>query len=271
MALLGIICIILLAGVQFSTAAEVATIHGAVYEWDSFDPLEDVIVEVNSTPPQSMLAKYGIYSFNLEPGNYLISASFYSSNNLVAYTEEEITVTGDGDYVLDLILLPVYYDSMDENEFAELDEIASFSDADVGPDSSPFSPGMIGILFVLVILSAGVYGVYYIVKQRSGKSTSDHEDNHISNEEFDSILPADMWQGLPDDLREVIGIISKNDGRITQKELRTRVRHSEAKVSLMVSDLESRGIVRKFKKGRGNVIILEENQADEDSNQNVTL
>jgi len=264
--LLGIICIILLTGVQFSTAAEVATIHGAVYEWDSFDPLEDVIVEVNSTPPQSMLSKYGIYSFNLEPGDYLISASFYSSNNLVAYTEEEITVTGDGDYVLDLILLPVYYDSLGENEFAELDEIASFSDVDDEQDSNPFSLGMIGILFILVILSAGVY---YIVKQRSGKSTSDHGSSHISNEDLDSILPADMWQGLPDDLREVIGIISKNDGRITQKELRTRVRHSEAKVSLMVSDLESRGIVRKFKKGRGNVIILEEINAEEDSNQNV--
>ncbi len=266
MALLGVICLILLGGVQFSNATEVATIHGAVYEWDSFDPLEDVIIEVNSTPSQSMLAKYGIYSFNLEPGDYLISASFYSSNNLVAYTEEEITVTGDGDYVLDLILLPVYYDSLGENEFEELDEIASFSDEDDEQDPSPFSLGMIGILFILVILSAGVY---YIVKQRSGKSTLSYGSSHISNEEFDPIMPADMWQGLPDDLREVISIISKNDGRITQKELRAKVRHSEAKVSLMVSDLESRGIVRKFKKGRGNVIILEESKDEEDLNQNV--
>ncbi|MHC1584962.1 MAG: helix-turn-helix transcriptional regulator, partial [Candidatus Syntropharchaeia archaeon] len=31
---------------------------------------------------------------------------------------------------------------------------------------------------------------------------------------------------------------------------------SEAKISLMITDLENRGLVTKIKKGRGNVIIL---------------
>ncbi|MEZ5335080.1 MAG: winged helix-turn-helix transcriptional regulator [Methanolobus sp.] len=72
----------------------------------------------------------------------------------------------------------------------------------------------------------------------------------VGEDEYVSQLEGGKWQDLPDDLRQVVAILEKNDGRITQKELRTKVKHSEAKVSLMVSDLENRGVVRKFKKGR---------------------
>jgi len=251
------------AGIQFTTASEMASIHGAVYEWNSFDLLEDVIVELNSTPPQSMLAKYGIYSFNLEPGSYLITASFYDGNDLAAYTEEEITITGDGDYVMDLFLLPVYYDdTFNEKEFSELNEIANLSDAN-NKETVLFSQNMIFILIFIALLSAGGY---YFVKQRSKTTISEEDIHNISHEKFDPIMPEDKWQEIPEDLKEFIVIIAKNDGRITQKELRTKVKHSEAKVSLMISDLESRGIVRKFKKGRGNVIILEERKDTKDSN-----
>jgi hypothetical protein len=61
---------------------------------------------------------------------------------------------------------------------------------------------------------------------------------------------------LPQDCREVIAIMEKNGGRITQLDLRKALPYSEAKVSLIVSDLENRGLVKKIKKGRGNVLIL---------------
>ncbi len=43
---------------------------------------------------------------------------------------------------------------------------------------------------------------------------------------------------------------------MTQKDLRARLNCSEANVSLMITDLEDRGLVRKVKKGRGNIILL---------------
>ncbi|WP_340817776.1 winged helix-turn-helix transcriptional regulator [Methanolobus sp. WCC4] len=263
--LLCSISIFLLACVPLSNATEVATIHGAVYEWDSFEPLENVIVDVDSTPPQSMLAKYGLYSFDLVPGNYTILASYYRGNDLVAYAEEEVTITDDGDYVMDLILLPVYYDtSFNESEFAELDEIASFSEE--GGDSASLSTGtMLVILIIVVVLIAGAY---YIVKQRNSGSSPDDGD-HVQDADTEMMMSGDKWDDLPEDLRQVVGIIERNDGRITQKDLRTKVKHSEAKVSLMISDLESRGIVRKFKKGRGNVIILEDTADTDEPNQNI--
>jgi uncharacterized membrane protein len=252
---------IIFASIGFSACAQEATIHGAVYEWDSFDPLENVIVEVNSTPSQSMLANYGIYSFNLDPGSYLISASYYTDNELAAYTEEEITISDDGDYVLDLILFPVYYDDplLNESNFAELDEIASFSESDEG--SSFALPGntiVITAVFMILIITV----IIIIVKQKKDvfipEDSSYDDDMSDAYDPDDTIDTIDGMDELPDDLREVVSILANNDGRITQKDLRIKVKHSEAKVSLMVSDLESRGIVRKFKKGRGNVIILED-------------
>ena len=62
---------------------------------------------------------------------------------------------------------------------------------------------------------------------------------------------------IEDDLQNMINIIKENEGRITQKDLRKKINASEAKISLMIADLESKGTIRKIKKGRGNIIILE--------------
>ena len=53
---LFIVCIAaVLALVGPALADSTATIHGAVYGWDTFEPLENAVVEVNSTPSQSMV------------------------------------------------------------------------------------------------------------------------------------------------------------------------------------------------------------------------
>jgi uncharacterized membrane protein len=248
-----------MAGVHFASAADTATVHGVIYEWDTFEPLENVIVEVNSTPPQSMLARYGLYSFNLAPGNYVISASYYRNDALVYDTQEEITIIGSGDYVIDIIFLPTYYESdLSETEFAELDELADLAENDgEGPESS-FSYGTISLLVLTAL--ALVTGAYLLARSRKGHTA--REDDHIPADET-SFRVSDEYAALPDDLREMVGIISRHGGRITQKELRGVLKHSEAKVSLMVSDLENRGVVQKFKKGRGNVIVLVYPQRDE--------
>ncbi|AFV23029.1 hypothetical protein Mpsy_0820 [Methanolobus psychrophilus R15] len=228
-----------------------ATVHGVIYEWGTFEPLENVIVEVNSTPSQSMLARYGLYSFNLAPGNYVISASYYRNNVFVYSAQEEITIKGSGDYVMDIIFLPTFYDSgLDETEFTELNELADLAqETDMGRSS--FSYGTLSMIILTAL--AFVAGAHLL--------TTRHKVNLAREEEF---LPADETlfsvsdehNALPDDLQEVVYVISRHGGRITQKDLRGALKHSEAKVSLMVSDLENRGIVQKFKKGRGNVIIL---------------
>ena len=66
---------------------------------------------------------------------------------------------------------------------------------------------------------------------------------------------------LPEDLRELLEVIRHCGNRITQRELRKKSPYSESKVSLMLSDLEERGLIEKFKRGRGNIIRIPDKHA----------
>ncbi len=60
-----------------------------------------------------------------------------------------------------------------------------------------------------------------------------------------------------DDLaKKVIKFIKEEGGRTTQKDIRKKFPMSEAKISLVITELEHKGKVKKIKKGRGNIIIL---------------
>jgi len=366
-----------------------ATIHGVVYGWDTFEPLDNAVVEVNSTPSQSMVAKYGIYSFELAPGAYTIKASYYQNGTLSYSAEEPITVESEGNYVLDLLLLPVYSEELMDSQSSgtgELSEIPvtdaesqssglgtaepdsasesepdsesetesnseSESEADTEEDgisasesaasaSSSLNTTHLLAAFMLVLLLVG--GYQFSLKQKSGekkpaaeekagekqihtkvsvaspepeavekpateltkgpvaKSTAEPatepevdpiaeqaaEPEVESAVEPESEIPENTEGSaeetgeesagepeekedtstpkkkipLPADLQEVMDIIRGQGGRITQKELRSRLKYSEGKVSLMLTDLERRGLVEKFKRGRGNVIIIKEEE-----------
>ena len=63
-------------------------------------------------------------------------------------------------------------------------------------------------------------------------------------------------QALPNDLQEIVDFIKSKENRVTQKDIRKQFPQSEAKISLLIADLEKRGLVEKIKKGRGNIVIL---------------
>jgi uncharacterized membrane protein len=56
--------------------------------------------------------------------------------------------------------------------------------------------------------------------------------------------------------KDVLDFIKKENGRTTQKDIRKHFPSSEAKISLIISELEDNGIVKRIKKGRGNIIVL---------------
>jgi uncharacterized membrane protein len=84
-------------------------------------------------------------------------------------------------------------------------------------------------------------------------------------------LQEDREINLPEDLKELLNLIRTNGNRITQRELRKKSPYSESKVSLMLSDLEERGLIEKFKRGRGNIIRIPDEhlykQTEDDSKQ----
>ena len=60
---------------------------------------------------------------------------------------------------------------------------------------------------------------------------------------------------LDKELQKMLDFIKKHK-RTTQKEIRKEFFLSEGKISLMVSELEEKGLIKKIKKGRGNIIFL---------------
>ena len=233
-------------------AACAFTIHGTIYEWSTFEPLDNALIELNSTPVQFRVATSGVYSFNLPPGNYLIKTSYYDNDTLEYYSEDIISVTDkEGDFVFDILLFPL---EEEEEEFFAKDIVnVTF---DIGEDPG-FDWNYIFIIILLLIILAAAGYYYYRQKQHDEKEIEAASDMYQEEpQEMPQLSPPDISAPLPEDLKEIITILERAGGRVTQKDLRKELNCSEAKVSLMTTDLEARGFVQKIKKGRGNIILL---------------
>ncbi len=223
--------------------ASAATLKGSIYN-ENLDIAKDVLVEVNTLPQQKYLAKTGSYSFELPPGKYTLTAK----NNQYVVTEEVEIVSGQGEYVLDMFLLP---------DFTEEDELwqETQEELPIETEESPipiWSWIIAGILFTVllarIIYTRKKYGSLWVFRKKikaESKKTLEQHREELAKE--------------PGYLENALEIIQKHDGRITQKELRKEMMYlSEAKVSLIVTELEHKEKVEKIKKGRGNVLILKE-------------
>jgi|SRR3989338_2732506 len=198
-----------------------AKIHGEVYDI-GLNLVKNVVVEVNTNPKQIIVSKDGSYSFEVPMGNYNIKASYTKNGILEAFDEEQINVAKDGDYVLDLILIPSL------NDGGEFENI-TISDVDYGTVGNGLA---VAFVFVVIVIAIFVYFLFFKKKKEFKEENAD---------EF---------------AENVLKIIKENDGRITQKDIRKKINLSEAKISLVISQLEHEGKIKKIKKGRGNIIIL---------------
>ena len=213
-----------------------ATVYGNLYDL-YLDNVNDVIVEINTEPKQTYVSKNGTYSFNVGPGNYEIKAEQYSNKVLVSYAEEFISIKDEGSYVLDLVLFP----SLDED--IELGE-----DINIDVEEDYFrenGSNIILFLSIFIFLLVISLVIFYYLKKKKKKNIEKKEKTEELAKEANG-----------NDLDEIIKIIKEEGGRTTQKEIRKKLPLSEAKISLMIAELEHKGVVEKIKKGRGNIIIL---------------
>ncbi|RLI86207.1 MAG: hypothetical protein DRO98_05730 [Archaeoglobales archaeon] len=221
--------------------AEAANLHGVIYNWENLEPLPKAVIIINTTPEQRFVTEDGTYSFNLSPGSYTIKAFYYREGKLELYAEENITITSNGDYVHDIILFPPLEFGVEEPnvEFPSVEGENGFPTA--------LAVGFIAAFSIIALV---------IIKIRSKRAATAGREEIEEMQTGESVKIVE--KELPEDLREVVEILKKEGGRMTQKELRKRLGYSEAKVSLLIADLERRGIIEKVKKGRGNIIFLKE-------------
>lgn len=225
-----------------------ANIHGNIYDF-SLDRIGNVIIEINTAPKQFFVSKNGTYSFTVPIGVYEVKAQHYESTLLISSTSENITVQDNGDYILDLVLFPV----INEEELLE-DEIEV--------SKNRFN---IGSFSVVLIILAGIL-FYFYNKKKSVKKREVIEKEDSFEEKAEEITKGgedekeekkERYDFYLENLAEkVIEMIKEEGGRTTQKEIRKKIPLSEAKISLVIAELEASGRIRKIKKGRGNILIL---------------
>lgn len=210
-------------------AVSAAQIYGTVYDL-GLDEVKDVLIEINTNPKQQYVAKNSTYSFSVPVGNYILSAKQYSGGTLLSTANENISVKGPGEYILDLILFP---------SFAEEEQLLDETNFDIETELVSEGPSSLAIAAMILAIIA----FFFILRMRGklikirGQEIKEEEEKYT-------------------EVKKVIDFIKKEGGRTTQKDIRKNFPQSEAKISLILTELEDKGTIRKIKKGRGNVIIL---------------
>lgn len=218
-----------------SQSVNSTTIHGNVYDY-SLELSLNAIIKVNTTPEQTFITKEGTYSFDLPLGTYLITASMDSIIGKY-YVEQIVNVIGEGDFIIDLIMFP------DISDQENLDSPRINLDDTIGEKST------ISLYFQMIILSLVIVGAIIIViiinqlKQLKKNPNTSHSN----------II--DMKDNLPE---QIISHLKANGGRMYQKDIRKLFPFSEAKISLVLLEMEHNNLIKKIKKGKGNIIILNE-------------
>ncbi len=207
-----------------------AVIHGAVYDLD-LNKVSQAVVEINTSPKQVMVSVNGTYSFEVPIGNYELSARHAKLDMSVV---EIISVTQDGAYVLDLLLFP---------DFSEEDELLNET-LDVIEYEEYEGNGNNTLLIAVLVVVAFIIGFMIFWKVHAKPTKEEKEE------------PKEVKKASKADLEEILAFVKKEGGRTTQKDLRKAIPYSEAKISLMIAELESQGRLKKIKKGRGNIIII---------------
>lgn len=229
-ALIYFVIVLALAGF-----ANAAAIYGTIYDL-SLKKVNNARIEINTNPKQFLIAQNGTYSFNAPNGFYTINAQLMQKNDVIASVQENITIAQDGNYVLDLILFPDLEEGVEDPEVEINGNVVGETNA---------NDGVLLIGFIVLFLSGIIVGIFYFLKTRKKENVSKGKENGKADEKSED-----------DGLEQVLKIIRQESGRTTQKEIRKKIPLSEAKISLMISELEHKGLVEKIKKGRGNIIIL---------------
>jgi len=211
---LGVLILLLLLSLTHA-----AYIYGDIYQ-QNLEKVNKTAIRIEGRFSYQLVTEKANYSIFLPEGEYQISASaFDQSGNPMLRAEENVNV-GSEDQRLDLVLKPVF----------NLD----------------FLPYVIA--FGLI---AGVF--LWANRKWESKATGVSSESRKSEEKKEPSISVPQFE-LDDDANAVLRTLDSMEGRATQKEIKEALRFSDAKLSLILSELEQYGYIKKFKRGRANIV-----------------
>ncbi len=201
-----------------------ATIEGRIYDF-SLNEVKNVVVQIDTMPLQKHISKESTYSFQVPKGEYTLQVQSLKEEVLAS---EKIEIKDEGTYIRDIILFQANEDALNLTEDSDTERTLN----ELVKENS--NSGLLKYFLILIfLLFVGTF--FYLGFFRKKESTPNEEKR--------------------DDLSNDVLNIIKKEKRLHQRELRKLFPFSEAKLSLVISELESKGKIEKIKKGRGNILI----------------
>ena len=254
---------IALAGALFlmPTYATAAVVKGTVFD-SNLQPTK-AIVSINTAPSQTRVASNGEFNFEVPRGVFVLKAS--SGNASYA---QNISVESEGVFNVDLILFGFEEPSLETPTAIPGKTGFETQQTTIDDKIQPSTTILLAAIGLLVLILLFVFyrwgkleaAMRMLQKERLEKhqqagvespqeKTRDLVAVHSHHE---SKKPEAHLNDLQ---KNILEELKKSEGRMTQKDLRKILPFSEAKVSIELDELEEKGLVKKFKKGRGNVIV----------------
>ena len=246
--------------------ASAATISGEIYDLD-LELSENVHISINTQPVQKVLVKDGTYTFDVPAGSYELHAYQLGRNSeILASSKEKLVVSAEGDFTRDIILVPDV--EADEQYLSDIESFDEEEEAIAPVEEKPKQDSdnkliyyILGVLAIIIIIDLIIY---FMLKKKKNEPVPEEgkvepeqpKSDEKASEDAPEPAPVPEEKEMSEEKKEIVGHIEQAGGRVTQKELRQMTSLSEAKVSLILSELEEDKLVRKIKKGRGNIIIL---------------
>ncbi len=232
--------ILIVALLLLIQSAYASTIEGNVYDF-SLKKISAKIT-INTQPRQQFIAQNGSYVFTASKGTYTITAEQLDKGKSIAAVQENITIPEQGTFHIDLIVFPDF-----EQEQDLIDTDITVEDITI-EDTTKLTTiaALVAGIAIIVIMVMRARRIHNRFKQQIKEAESQKMMTETKNNE------------LPKDLQELLNFIRTAGGRTTQKDVRKQFPQSEAKISLMIADLEQRNLIQKIRKGRGNILILNE-------------
>ncbi len=207
------------------TLLHATTITGSIYSSDTFETVNNTLVRFQGAGEYQVLARDGTYSIDLPQGVYNMTAIYFEGSSLKYFSAETLEVSAESQK-FDIVLFdPDWF----EGELPALDIDIS---QEKQPDYSLY-------IFAAVALAAVAAAAAFLLLRKKEPEKAGEMGAELGAEEL-----------------EVLKILRENEGRIKQKELRAILNFSESKMSLILTELEAGGRIKRFKKGRENIIKL---------------
>jgi uncharacterized membrane protein len=160
-------------------------------------------------------------------------------------------IVGNGNFRVDILAFQQLEASELEN-FTELEEVLFPGDVNSThlTDKTRSDQTQNFELLALALVAAIALALAFTKLRKPVEGVAESKENEATT------AASEVQQSLsPDQLTLLNKLLKEFEGRAAQKELRKAMSDwSEAKVSMELTELEDKGFVKKFKKGRGNVV-----------------